>query len=201
METALIIVIILLVLAVGACVLMVMSIRQYNGVLLEQRRMIKKLTRQCQEAEQRSIADSYRAANEKNMNTGRSDAVELRNLRRQNATLVRQVEDAEKIKQAFLVLKDRCRQLEEAQGIPESKSVQKDILNTQVLTAELTRIKHAYVQHLKEHGKMQESLDEAKAANLTLTSRLQCYEQENAQLTDLLHKAKTAAPSDDAPGK
>lgn len=148
LEIALVLVSVFLLAAAVACILMVLSIRTYHKTLEEQRSRIKKLTKQCQEADDHITETDYRA---------QTDPVqeELEHLRKENAELTERLSNEDKIKRAFIILRDRCRNYEAA--IAEQEGI-----DANALMAELTRVKHAYAQLLTEHRQTQEDLDKAR---------------------------------------
>jgi hypothetical protein len=175
-----IIVTILLAFAILVIVMMMMSISAYKNSLDEFKSKNRKLRQQLQEAETRAEAVSYQ---ETNSRIGRSDAVELQNLRRQNATLTRQLEEADRIKTSYMQLQERYRRLTEAQNaehtVPKGNSPEDE----ETLTAELTRIKHSYAQLLKERSQQQDALFEAKDTIAVLR-------KENEQLREALETSR-----------
>lgn len=175
---------ILLILAILMVCMMIKSISEYKNKLSDSSSRNRKLTKQLQEAETRAEAASYQ---ETNSRIGRSDSVELQNLRRQNATLTRQLEEADRIKTSYMQLQERYRRLTEAQAAAAQAPVkEQDPEEAETLTAELTRIKHSYAQLLKERSQQQDALDTAKASVAALT-------KERDQYRDALEDAQNAA--------
>lgn len=180
MNTYAIIVTVLLVLAVFILVVMLMSINRYKNRLSDYSSRNRKLTKQLQEAETRAEAASYQ---ETNSRIGRSDSVELQNLRRQNATLTRQLEEADRIKTSYMQLQERYRRLTEAQNAEHASPKGNPPEDEETLTAELTRIKHSYAQLLKERSQQQDALFEAK-------DTIAALRKENDQLRESLEAAR-----------
>ncbi|MDE5564080.1 MAG: hypothetical protein K2I93_02900 [Oscillospiraceae bacterium] len=157
LKIALILVSILLFAAAVTCVLMVLSIRTYHKTLDEQRSRIKKLTKQCQEADDHITETDYRAQTDPTQE-------ELEHLRKENAELIERLSNEDKIKRAFLILRDRCQNYEAA--IAEQEGI-----DTNALMAELTRVKHAYAQLLTEHRQTRDALDKARTELLLVRAK------------------------------
>ncbi len=182
MNPILIAVIILLVVAVAACVLMVFSIKGYHEQFRNMSRRNRQLVQRCTEIEQELNQERQR----KSPITGRSDSAELQELRRQIATLSRKAEEAERVLSERNQYKERCRRLEaQLEAQQEDDDTQIGTSVAEDLQIELSRVKTAYGKLLEEHEQLQQTIGNEKAVVLekeSLSAELSRVKEENAQL-------------------
>lgn len=182
MNPILIVVIILLVVAVAACCLMLYSIRGYHEKFKEMSKRNRQLEHRCTNIEQELNQERQR----KSPITGRSDAAELQELRRQIATLTRKGEEAERILSERNQYKERCRRLEaQLEAQQDEEDTQIGMTAAEDLQVELSKVKSAYGKLLEEHEQLQQTLGNEKAVVLekeSLSAELTRVKEENAQL-------------------
>ena len=183
MNPILIVTIVLLVIALAACILMVTSISGYHKKFREMSERNRMLARKCSGALQQLDLERQ----QKSPITGRSDSAQLQELRRQIATLNRKAEEAERIRIECNQYKERCRRLEaqlEAQQEEDDTPII-GISAGESLESELERVKTAYGKLLEEHEQLQQMLGNEKAVVLekeTLSAELTRVKEQNAQL-------------------
>ena len=182
MNPMLIVVIILLVLAVAACGLMVYSIKGYHEKFREMSKRNRQLVNRCTDVEQQLNQERQR----KSPITGRSDAAELQELRRQIATLTRKGEEAERILSERNQYKERCRRLEaQLEAQQDEEDTQIGTSAAEDLQIELSKVKSAYGTLLEEYEQLQQTIGNEKAVVLekeSLSAELTRVKEENAQL-------------------